>query len=128
MLTRLKPHIGQFSLYVLGGFGALAADLSTYYFLLYVGVWYIVASLISGLMGFFTAFLLHKYMVFRKRDDFLRHLGKYFAVDIMNNCITTGVLYVLVHQFSVDPHPAKIFAIMPMVLWNFLLYKFFVYV
>ena len=128
MLNRLKPHIGQFSLYVLGGFGALGADLSSYYCMLYFGVWYVAASLISGFVGFCTAFLLHKYVVFRKRDDFLRHLGKYFLVDVVNNVVTTGFLYTLVHYFSVDPHPAKIFAIAPMICWNFLLYKFFVYV
>ena len=96
--------------------------------MLQLGVWYVVASFVSGTLGFCVAFLLHKYVVFQKRDDFLQHLGKYFLVDIVNNGMTTVLLYVLVHNFSVDPHPGKIFAMAPVILWNFFLFKFFVYV
>lgn len=128
VFSRIKPHLGQFSLYILSGCGALVIDLGSYLLMLEFGVWYAAASFISGTLGFCMAFALHKYVVFQKRDDFLQHVGRYFFVDIINNVITTGILYVLVSLLSVDPHIGKVIAMAPVILWNFFVYKFFVYV
>ncbi len=123
-----RAHLGQFSLYALSGGTSAVADFGSYFFFLHVHVWYVAASLMSGIIGFFTAFLLHKYVVFRKNDDFLKHLRRYFCVELTNNLITTGLLFVLVHELMIDPRPARFIAIAPVILWNFFVYKMFVYV
>ena len=128
MTERLLAHIGTFAKYILSGSAAAVADIGSYFLLYSLGIWYIAASVISGVLGFSTAFLLHKYVVFGKRASFLRHLAKYFTVDMINLAITTGFLYILVDMMEFDPRPAKLVALIPVVLWNFFLYKFVVYV
>ena len=115
-MKRFLPHLTRFALYIFSGCSAAVA------------VWYIYASIISGVIGFITAFLLHKYIVFQKKEAFMRHLGRYFVVDMINLSIVTGLLYVLVDLWSMDPMPAKFVALAPVVLWNFFVYKFVVYV
>jgi len=128
MFRAFLPHLTKFTLYVLSGGTAAVADLGSYFLLLSLGTWYIAASVASGIIGFFTAFLLHKYVVFRKRRAFMSHLGRYFVVDMINLAIITGFLYLLVGQGGMDPRPAKFVALAPVVLWNFFVYKFVVYV
>lgn len=128
MIKFLRAHAGQFSLYACSGATAVVMDFSTYFLLLHFGVWYVVATFIGGFMGFITAFLLHKYVVFKKGDDFLRHLGRYFLVDCTNNVIMAGILMLLVEHWAVDPRPARLVALIPIILWNFFVYKMFVYV
>ena len=128
MVGGIGNHLRQFALYALSGCTAMLMDFGSYFLMLHLHTWYIVASLISGCVGFFTAFLLQKYVVFKRNDDFLRHLRRYFCVDMGNNLVTTGLLYVLVQHLFLDPRPARLIAIAPVVLWNFLIYKMFVYV
>ncbi|PIR53866.1 hypothetical protein COU75_03800 [Candidatus Peregrinibacteria bacterium CG10_big_fil_rev_8_21_14_0_10_42_8] len=121
-------HIRRFTMYVLSGFGAAIADIGSYFVFLHFNVWYIAASVMSGILGFATAFLLHKYIVFQKNDAFFKHLVRYFIVDMINLGIITLLLYGLVEHFGMDAGIAKFIALAPVVLWNFFVYKFFVYV
>lgn len=127
-MRAIFPHLTKFAVYIFSGCTAAAVDFGTYFLLLHFGVWYVLASVAGGVLGFFTAFLMHKFVVFQKRDDFLRHLGRYFAVDMVNTLVVTGLLYLLVDIGDIDAGPAKFIAIAPMVLWNFFVYKFVVYV
>jgi putative flippase GtrA len=121
-------HYRKFALYMISGFGAAIADLGSYFLLLHFDVWYIAASIVSGIFGFATAFLLHKYIVFQKNDEFMKHLLRYFIVDMINLGIITLILYGLVEHIGIDAGIAKFAALAPVVLWNFFIYKFFVYV
>ncbi len=127
-MKRFLPHLTRFALYIISGCSAAAADIGSYILMINISVWYIYASIISGIIGFLTAFLLHKYVVFKEKNTFMRHLGRYFVVDMINLSIVTGLLYVLVDLWSIDPMPAKFIALAPVVLWNFFVYKFVVYV
>ena len=127
-MKRFLPHLTRFALYIFSGCSAAVADIGSYMLMININVWFIYASIISGVIGFITAFLLHKYIVFQKKEAFMRHLGRYFVVDMINLSIVTGLLYVLVDLWSMDPMPAKFVALAPVVLWNFFVYKFVVYV
>ncbi|MDO8468460.1 MAG: GtrA family protein [Candidatus Peribacter sp.] len=127
-MNKITPHLGQFALYVLSGGTAAVVDFGSYSLLLYLGVWYIGASLVSGILGFATTFLMNKYVAFRKKDNMLRHLLRFFIVDMLNILAITLVLYGLVEGFGMDKQIAKILAMGMVVLWNFFVYKFFVYV
>ncbi|MDD3897304.1 MAG: GtrA family protein [Candidatus Peribacteraceae bacterium] len=127
-LRRFLPHATKFALYSLSGSTAAVADLGSYFLMLRLGVWYLAASVVSGVVGFFTAFLLHKYFVYRKRSAFMKHLLRYFVVDMMNLVVINSFLFVLVDVWDMDPRPAKFVALAPVVLWNFFVYKFAVYV
>lgn len=127
-MRHLFPHLTKFAMYIVSGCTAAFVDLGIYFLFLHVDVWYIVANISGGVMGFITAFLLHKYVVFKKRDSFVRHLKKYFVVDMVNLCIITALLYFLVDRVGIDEGLAKFVALAPIVLWNFFIYKFVVYV
>ncbi len=121
-------HIRQYAKYLACGGTAAVVDFGIYFLLLRLDVWYPIANVIGGVLGFFTLFLLHKYVVFQKRDSFLRHLKRYFAVDMVNLFIITILLYFLVDMGGLDERLAKFVAFAPVVLWNFFVYKFLVYI
>ena len=122
------PYLTTFAVYVFSGCIAAVADIGSYFLLLHFGAWYITANIIGGIAGFCTAFLMHKFIVFKKKNDFLRHLGRYFVVDMFNLVIITTLLYILVDFVGIDEGAAKFIALAPMVLWNFFVYKFLVYI
>lgn len=49
-------------------------------------------------------------------------------VDMVNLVIITVFLYALVDFWGIDPAIAKFVALTPVVLWNFFIYRFVVYV
>ncbi len=114
--------------YIGSGAFAAAVDVGSYFLLLQLGVWYIGANIIGGVLGFFAAFLLNKYIVFQKKNAFGRHLIRYFLVDMINVAILSVFLYLLVDFGSMDQGMAKFVAYAPVILWNFFVYKFVVYV
>lgn len=128
MIARIFRHLPQFSLYVLSGGTAAIVDFGGYALLLHLGVWYVTASVISGTFGFATTFLMNKYIAFRKRSAMLRHFVRFCIVDALNILAITIILFGLVDGLGMEKQIAKLLAMGTVVLWNFLLYKFFVYV
>src|SRR3989344_4445602 len=118
----------QFSLYLLSGGAAATIDVGGYLFLLHFNVYYLTANIISGVMGFIASFLLNKYVVFDKRRDFINHLGRYILVDLTNIGILTIFLYIAVEYAGIDKETSKFLVYVPVIFWNFFVYKFLVYV
>lgn len=126
-MRNIRPHLGQFALYVLSGGTAAVVDFGSYAVLIRLGVWYVGATVVSGVLGFFTTFLMNKYLAFKKRNDFMRHLLRFFIVDMANIIVGAAALYGLVDGLGMDKQIAKLLTMGMVVLWNFFLYKFFVY-
>jgi len=124
----MKKHLGQFALYIVSGSAAAVMDLGSYLLFLHLDIWYLAASVMSSVLGFITAFLLHKYIVFKKTESFKKHLGRYFVVDIINTIVSTLLLFAFVEWFGIGEEIAKVIAMGSVVLWNFFIYKFVVYV
>ncbi len=124
----IKTHGKQFSLYFISGCTAVVVDYGSYILLLQIGVWYIAASVVGGILGFFAAFLGHKYFVFKKKDNFMNHIIRFLVLDLLNIAATAAILYILVEFIGLGEEIAKVIAMGSVVLWNFFLYKFFVYV
>ena len=91
-------------------------------------MWYITASVISGVLGTLTSFLLHKYVVFQKRQRVFSHMVRYGVVVVFDLAAITGVLYICVHFLGIPEEIAKVIANVSVVLWNYFAFKFFVYV
>ncbi len=96
--------------------------------MVHLGMYYITASIISGILGFISAFLLHKYVAFQKKDNISNHFVRYCILGVVNLIATTVVLYVCVDLLHLNKDVAKIIANASVVLWNFFIYKFLVYV
>jgi len=128
MIKTFLRSLPQFSLYVLSGGTAAIMDFGLYELLIRINMWYIAASMMSSALGFATTFLMNKYIAFRKKTNFVRHLARFSVVEVMNIAVTTLILFGLVDGFGVEEQIAKILAMGIVVSWNFFIYKFFVYV
>ncbi len=128
MIKKVFPHAKQFSLYILSGGLAFVADYGTYLLLLNVGMWYVTANLWANVVGFFATFFLHKFITFRTEGNPYNHFLRYCLMTVLSVAGQTVVLYALVEYGSISEELAKIASMGIVVLWNYLLYKFFVYV
>lgn len=128
MSHRIKPHLSQYGLYLLSGGTAAILDFGSYFLLLWTGTWYIVANLLSNILGFVGSFLLHKFFVFRKRGDILHHFCRYCLINLIVIVVQSFLLVILVEWLHIDTSTAKILSWFLSSLGNFFLYKFLVYV
>jgi putative flippase GtrA len=125
---KFHHHAKQILLYILsGGTGALV-EIGSYLLLLQYGMWYIEASIIAFILSYITAFTLHKYLVFKKPDDFLKHLKRHFAVEMFNLVATSILLFTLVEYTPLGKEWSKFLTMGLGAAWNFLLFKFLVFV
>jgi putative flippase GtrA len=121
-------HARQITLYFIsGGIGALV-EIGSYLLLLRTGMWYLAASVIAFLLSYITSFLLHKYLVFGRPEDFLKHLRRHAAVEGFNVFATNIVLFMLVEHLHVSAEWAKPITMGLGAMWNFVLFKFLVFV
>ena len=115
-------------MYLISGGLAVVVDFGSYFLLLQMDVWYVTANIVSNILGFFATFVLHKYIVFGKKDAVLNHFVRYCILTIINIVAQTMLLYAFVEYLHLDEGSAKFASWFITVLWNFFLYKFFVYV
>ncbi|MBI3332451.1 GtrA family protein [Candidatus Peregrinibacteria bacterium] len=114
--------------YLMSGGLAVALDFGGYFVLLWLDVYYVTANIVGNILGFFGAFLLHKYFVFGKHDAIVNHFVRYCVINIFNLIAQTALLFVFVEYLHLDEGSAKFISWALTVLWNFFLYKFLVYV
>jgi putative flippase GtrA len=113
------PHLGQFALYILSGSTAAIMDFGSYYLLLQFDVYYVAASIVGSTLGFTTAFLCHKYFVFKKKASFGKHLSRYAIAELFSTAAATGVLFLVVEYTPVGEEFAKLISMGSVVCWNF---------
>lgn len=126
--TALHHHAKQILLYILSGGTGAVVEIVSYLLLLRWGMWYIGASVIAFVLSYVTAFTLHKYIVFKKPDDFLKHLKRHLTVEVFNLLVTNILLFVLVEYTQLGEEWSKILTMGLGATWNFLLFKFLVFV
>lgn len=126
---KLSEQIPSFLRYLASGVGAVVCDFGSYFLLTNIfGVWYVTANTVGNILGFFSAFLFHKYFSFRKNDQLTKHFIRYCLLNLFNFFIQTALLWLLVEKAAVDTGSAKVGSWGMTVLWNYFLYKFLVYV
>ncbi|PIR50205.1 hypothetical protein COU79_00705 [Candidatus Peregrinibacteria bacterium CG10_big_fil_rev_8_21_14_0_10_54_7] len=128
MLRKISPHTKQFALYIFSGGLAFVADYGSYLLMLQAGMWYVTANLWANVIGFFATFFLHKFITFRTEGDPFNHFIRYCVMTAISVAGQTAVLYALVEFGNIGEEFAKIISMGIVVLWNFFLYKRFVYV
>jgi putative flippase GtrA len=118
----------QFLRYLLSGGTAAACELTTNWAMLHLGVYYMTSTIVSGLVGIVVAFLMQKYVAFRKRGSMTKHTVRYVILTAWNLFAQAMIVFLLVEYAGTGPQVAKILGIGATVSWNFFLYKFLVYV
>lgn len=124
----VRKHFPQFGLYVISGGLAFIADYGSYIAMIRAGVWYVSANIYSNIIGFFITFLLHKFLTFQTTSKSAEHFIRYCIMTAVSVAGQTFVLWLMVRSGYVGEEIAKILSMGVVVLWNYFLYKFFVYV
>lgn len=122
-----RVALWQFLRYLCTGTLAVIADVGLTFVLLFMGVQYVVASVMGGITGFFVAFFLHRHVAFRSRGRTHEDFVRYCMLGAWNLFAQNAMLVVAVELIGVAPGTAKIFTNVIVILWNFALYRLFVY-
>jgi putative flippase GtrA len=128
IIRHAKTHLPKFALYLISGLSATGLNYGSYLFILNLEIYYVTASFISEIIGFFSAFLLHKYFVFQKKGNMASHFVRYLTLGIFNTIAISTILFISVEYMGIPEEIGKLIGIGTVVIWNFFFYKFFVYI
>ena len=103
-------------------------EILSYEMMLQLGIPYQIGTFASGAVGITATFLLQKYVVFRKKSNWGAHTIRFAILTAFNYIVQNSLVIGFVEFLGLPPILAKILSIGCSVLWNFVLYKFFVYV
>ncbi|MFA5134788.1 MAG: GtrA family protein [Patescibacteria group bacterium] len=114
--------------YVCIGAIASAADIVfLYFFTEYIGFWYVLSAGISYGIGFFLVFILNKYWSFQKYSFTGQQFRRFLLLMVANYLLSMLLIYLLTEHASLPYLFSKLAIIVIQVMWNFFLYKLWVY-
>ncbi len=115
----------QFIRFSCSGSIATLVDITGLYILTeYLGVWYLISSVFSFLIGSLTHFTISRYWVFQNQEKtFWRQYRSFFLIHLGGLTINTVGLYVLVEYAHIYYIIAKLMVVVLGVAWTFLANK-----
>lgn len=100
----------------------------TYYLLIFVGINYLVAHVMSFVTGVLNAYFWNNKYVFRKSDSStMKSLIKVFISYGLTFVVSTGTLFAMVHFLGISSLLAPIFNLIITVPINFILNKYWAF-
>lgn len=129
MYHRIKPHLPQFFRYLVSGGSAAGLEIGSNQLMLWAWTrdWYFLAATISGAIGLTAAFIGHKFFAFKKKTETKKQMVRYVILQSCNYIAMLGLVTLFVEVLGIIPDYAKVLAIGITVMWNFPIYRFFVY-
>lgn len=127
MIKKLLSN--QFVKYIIVGSATTGLDfLLVYIFVEYFHIFYLLSASLSIAIIFFISFSLNKYWTFNNREaKYFIHSIKYALSNIVSWIINLSVLALFVEVFEVWYLLAKVFATAAAVIWNFFIYRNWVF-
>ncbi len=129
-MNKLKSLLNtSFVRYVIVGGIAFVVEY-LFYQLLYrfLGLDYSLASVIVYSIMFWLVFLLNRQWSFQSEGNFKGQLFKYFLLFLFNNLVANILLMqFLVEQLNISADLAPILKMLLVVIWNYYIYKYFIY-
>ena len=109
-MTLRSEGILRIARFGVSGITALCTNIAVLYALLYVGLWYLFASIIGFLTGFIVSFTLQKFWTFRDHStDAIRSQALiYFLIVLVNLGLNTALVYLLVENVHLRPVIAQV--------------------
>jgi putative flippase GtrA len=107
-LDRLSPGLRKLVLYALCGGSGVALDFLVYSLLVIGGTWYQFANIIGYALGTCLSFFLNRAITFGVRDAPVRRFLSFISVAAFGYLVSTGVLWILVEAFHLDPVISKV--------------------
>lgn len=130
----IKNHLilRQFLKFAIVGFINTGLDFLVYFLLTRLWdfwmVHYLWANLISFSVAITNSYILNRNWTFRHKGGgvALQYI-KYFLVTLIGLCFNEGILFLFVQVFHFYDLLAKVFAVSVVMLWNFGVYKFWIF-
>lgn len=118
----------QFIKYAVVGSSGFVLDLGTLIlFKEKFGINPVLAVIINQMIVLAYNFTLNKYWSFRNREMPHKQLVRYVTLASWNYAFSVGAMYIFNEIIGFDYRLVRLGSVMVMVLWNFLLYKYWVY-
>jgi len=129
LIEQIKKRKEIIKFIISGGFAVFVEFSLLYSFTDILGIWYLWSSVFAFVSSFFVSFFLQKFWTFGDGDKDV--LGKqmilYLLIALFNLCSNTFFMYVLVDLFGIWYMFAQFFVAAAIALWNFIIYKFFIF-
>ncbi|OIO18910.1 MAG: hypothetical protein AUJ23_02845 [Candidatus Magasanikbacteria bacterium CG1_02_32_51] len=118
----------QFTKYFIVGISGLFLDIGTLIFLKeFFGLNATIAVVLNQILMLTYNFLLNKYWSFKNKEIPHKQLIRYLILAGFNYLFSVGVMYLFNHIMNYDYRLIRVCTIAVMVMWNFFLYKYWVY-
>ena len=118
----------QFTKYFIVGISGVFLDLATLiFFKEFFGFNATVAVVCNQILMLTYNFILNKYWSFKNKEIPHKQIVRYLILAGFNYLFSVGMMYSFNHLINYDYRLVRIATIAVMVLWNFFLYKYWVY-
>lgn len=118
----------QFIKYFIVGISGVVLDISTLvFFKEFFGLSATVAVVFNQMLMLTYNFFLNKYWTFGNREMPHSQIFRYLVLVGLNYLFSVAMMYLFNHIYEFDYRLVRICTIAVMVLWNFFLYKYWVY-
>lgn len=112
-----------------GGVGAGVNFIIYFILLRFLGLWYILASIISFLLSLLVGFYLQKHFTFRNFsvDNTKKQMLLYYLFSFLNLIINIILLYFFVEIVKVDQVFAKVLTLGILAIWSYFVYQKYIF-
>jgi len=118
----------EFLRYFIIGFSSMLLDIGTlYYFKEFFGLTAIISIVINQLIVFCYVFFLNKIWVFSVKGGIMNQILRYCILAAANYIVAIIWMWLFHNLLGQNYLLVRLFNIALSTVWNFLLYKFFVY-
>ena len=114
-------------------YGIIGSFSSSLDFLIYtllvqvIGIQYLVSNCISVLGGITTSFILNRNYNFKVKDHAKRRFSIFLTVGLCGLLMSNMILYLCIEVWSMDKLISKLLSIVLVVLFQFLINKYFTF-
>jgi len=127
MFTRHKDQIVRLTKFLLTGGTAALVEYVIFLLLQHLTIGLLIANSVSYLCGFVVSFVLNRAWVFSSNGAVKKQLGSYTILAAVNFIISNCVLLLLVEVLKIPSPIAKIFTMMMIASWNYVLFSKFIF-
>ncbi|MDP2685165.1 MAG: GtrA family protein [bacterium] len=124
----LWATLDQLIKYVCIGAISVATDIIfLYFFTEFFNLWYVLSAGLSFLIGLIIVFVLNKFWSFQKYAFTKEQLKKFIILMAFNYLSNMLLILLLTEIVEITYLSSKLIIIAMQTIWNFLLYKFWVF-
>ena len=123
-----KKLISQITKYLVVGVTSFIMEYLLFAFLfIIIKANVIIANSCAYFIVFCYNFILNRLWTFNSKENLIKQLILYGALLLINLSITNSLLYFLTNYYKIYPLVSKLFVMILIILWNFIIYKKLIY-